>query len=100
MEASGEASTRKCRLQFDISLLALLEQYVKVAKTHSGAMELGGNMPGSLEARFAEAEKLKQLNSGELSHEDFDFAVPAGDTREAKQLAGTESQTAKPLKSK
>ena len=50
-------------------------------------MELGGNMPGSLEARFAEAEKRKRIASGNPSEEDFEYALPAGDTQEAIQAS-------------
>ena len=61
-------------------------------------MELGGNMPGSLEARFAEAEKRKRIESGDLSEEDFDVALPAGDTQEA--VPALEPQTTKSLEQK
>lgn len=73
---------------------------MKVAKNQSGVMELGGNMPGDLETRFAEVEERKAVSAGELSNEEFELALPSGATREARQQARSELQTEKSLEEK
>ena len=56
-------------------------------------MELGGNMPGDMETRFAIAEESKSeepisIPAGELPEEgDYELAMPIGATREARQRA-------------
>jgi hypothetical protein len=58
-------------------------------------MELGGNMPGDLQTRLAEAKERKAIPAGEssTSNEDFELALPVGATREARQRARSEAQT-------
>ena len=70
---------------------------MKVAKNQSGVMELGGNMDmlGDLETRLAGAKKREQIEVGELTEKDFEFALPAGSTRTTRNQARLEPQSEK-----
>ena len=62
-------------------------------------MELGGNMPGDLVTRYAIATGARApevepipIPAGVSSNNDFELALPSGDTRQARQQARSEDE--------